>query len=406
MSTATSAAPAAKQWPAFDPPSDFRSPDTPSLPADAIAERLSVGGVLAAPPAVLLKDRIAFVGGRSSIQAVDPDSGKVLATVSAKYPTATHPNQLTLGPAAAAPVLATVGGREVVLSAVASTVPAQGTTGATGIVELLEMDAATHAAAGDVQIPLGAGAAGSSYRDYGHVTVAAVTGTTAILQVGQSDAVETIAFDLVANKPLWRQDGTTLLHAGAQQLLVATQRDPANNELAALDLATGAKKWEKTRYSQVGGTSIGPDRLLMTAFDSERGKLLTAVITATDGSESQVSTDTVHRFTTCFDDAAPVTVCTDAASSGPAAVSAFDPATGKVLWQLPDTAANRVAPRVTAVRHGRVYGTVDGTPVMLDAATGADVPGTPNIAPLVVDGYFGLALDAEKKNLVAYHTSA
>ncbi|MFD0633706.1 hypothetical protein ACFQ9X_21205 [Catenulispora yoronensis] len=53
-----------------------------------------------------------------------------------------------------------------------------------------------------------------------------------------------------------------------------------------------------------------------------------------------------------------------------------------------------------------MYGTVDGTPVMLDAATGADVPGTPNIAPLVVDGYFGLALDAEKKNLVAYHTSA
>ncbi|MFD0068647.1 hypothetical protein ACFRAI_39665 [Streptomyces sp. NPDC056637] len=36
--------------------------------------------------------------------------------------------------------------------------------------------------------------------------------------------------------------------------------------------------------------------------------------------------------------------------------------TGKVAWQLPDPGADRIAPDVTAVWHGRVYGKTAAAP--------------------------------------------
>ncbi|MFF5554001.1 outer membrane protein assembly factor BamB family protein [Streptomyces olivaceoviridis] len=88
----------------------------------------------------------------------------------------------------------------------------------------------------------------------------------------------------------------------------------------------------------------------------------------------------------CRDDGRRTIVCgTDRV------VVAYDDRSGKKLWKLPDEAAGRVAPGVTAVRHGIVYGTTDNGAVALDARTGRDRTTDLSIAPEYVGRGFGLA---------------
>ncbi|MFD7906499.1 hypothetical protein ACFV4G_30200 [Kitasatospora sp. NPDC059747] len=98
----------------------------------------------------------------------------------------------------------------------------------------------------------------------------------------------------------------------------------------------------------------------------------------------------------CRHDGRSVTVCTDDGS-----VFAVDD-NAQVLWKLPDEANHRIAPTVTAVWHGLVYGSTSHGPVILDTRTGADRPATPGIAPAAVDAYAGLALKNDANILVAY----
>ncbi|MGW1917061.1 hypothetical protein ACWCQS_41945 [Streptomyces sp. NPDC002076] len=83
--------------------------------------------------------------------------------------------------------------------------------------------------------------------------------------------------------------------------------------------------------------------------------------------------------------------------TGPEGLLAYglDASNGKDLWQLPDQQADRIAPQVTAVWHGRVYGTTDHGTVTLDARTGKDLP-NPGVAPYLVNESAGLALDKKR----------
>ncbi|WP_194894619.1 hypothetical protein [Catenulispora pinisilvae] len=78
-------------------------------------------------------------------------------------------------------------------------------------------------------------------------------------------------------------------------------------------------------------------------------------------------------------------------------VVGFDAVTGKQLWTLPDTAANRTALWVTGVGHGAVYGRTYYGPVVLDAHSGVDRQDSPGVAPTVVDEYAGIALNNPDK---------
>lgn len=64
-------------------------------------------------------------------------------------------------------------------------------------------------------------------------------------------------------------------------------------------------------------------------------------------------------------------------------IAAGDPA--RARWTLPDTGHTRVAPTVTAVWHGAVYGYTDHGPIVLDAATGTDRNDHPGIAAVPLD---------------------
>ncbi|NUP46898.1 MAG: toll/interleukin-1 receptor domain-containing protein [Catenulispora sp.] len=70
--------------------------------------------------------------------------------------------------------------------------------------------------------------------------------------------------------------------------------------------------------------------------------------------------------------------------SGSPSADGFDATTWKKLWSLPDAAADRSAPNVTAAWHGVVYGAVNGIAVALDARTGADKTAKLSVAPDVV----------------------
>lgn len=74
---------------------------------------------------------------------------------------------------------------------------------------------------------------------------------------------------------------------------------------------------------------------------------------------------------------------------------AYDARSGKRLWRLPDKAGDRVAPEVTAVWHGIVYGRTDNGAVALDARTGQDKVTDLAITPEYVCRGFGIAPKGE-----------
>ncbi|MEU8433821.1 hypothetical protein AB0F18_13010 [Streptomyces sp. NPDC029216] len=93
--------------------------------------------------------------------------------------------------------------------------------------------------------------------------------------------------------------------------------------------------------------------------------------------------------------------------SGSTSRARADGTSGVPLWQLPDPAADRIAPEVTALWHGRVYGKTRSGTVALDARTGADLPTRPGTAPDLVNGYTAIALATTTTTveLMAYQTA-
>ncbi|WP_208614629.1 hypothetical protein [Streptomyces regalis] len=85
--------------------------------------------------------------------------------------------------------------------------------------------------------------------------------------------------------------------------------------------------------------------------------------------DDQVST------ATCWGDQAKAVVCTSGTSgaSGGKEIIGFDDTTGKKTWGYTGKSASRLVPAVTAAFHGVVYAQSEVQPVLMDAATGADI---------------------------------
>ncbi|MET8622672.1 PQQ-binding-like beta-propeller repeat protein [Kitasatospora sp. NPDC004669] len=161
--------------------------------------------------------------------------------------------------------------------------------------------------------------------------------------------------------------------------------DLVKRRLSGLKLTDGSTAWTGDKdLFQVSVQPAGPNRVLVEGSDYGSAKGLTWFTDGTTGKLLLDINSPLHLI--CTYDERSVTVC-----AGEDSAFALDPATGKVLWKLPDDAKTRVAPRVTAVWHGVVYGRTSNGPVSLDATTGQDRPGNPQLAPVLVDGYAGLA---------------
>jgi hypothetical protein len=229
--------------------------------------------------------------------------------------------------------------------------------------------------------------------------------TRMIIRVGEADITGqtsiTYALDLDTRALLWQQDefgGYAVAGGNVVGLHLGGGLPDGDVKVSALRTADGAEAW--TAVTKVTGRVVpgGPNIALVDSRDLLRPVLTKynaatgAVLTADDGNYDGVD---------CHYDSQSVTVCEKETGDW---MATFDATSGEWLWGLPDEAAGRVAPRVTAVYHGRVYGATSNDAVLLDARTGQDIPTTPEIAPLVVNEYLAVGTDF-RGNLLVFPTA-
>ncbi|MEU6234006.1 PQQ-binding-like beta-propeller repeat protein [Kitasatospora sp. NPDC047058] len=359
--TATAApTPSASATPrrSFDPPSAFDRAKGVPLPVEAKAS------------AVLLDGLTAYLPAKEGLRAVDLTTGQVVGTAPTQQPAGL----------AETPVLAEVGGRRLVIGSFPEIVRGQGTSVDHAVAELVAMDAGTRAPAWSLPLDLPQG-----FAEYKYATLLGVRGTTAVLAVSDSDHGAVLAVDLAARKTLWTQNGFFGAALTEGQVVGIVSQDGVRQKLSALDLADGKTAWSAAADSyETTVRPAGPATVVVQGRDYGSAKNFAWLV---DGTTGKQTLDFSGGFThTCTYDGRSVTVCATESTA-----FAVEPTTGKVLWKLPDDANTRVSPRVTAVRHGVVYGTTRNGPVTLDATTGQDRPGSPQLAPVAVDEYVGLA---------------
>ncbi|MFF4330750.1 outer membrane protein assembly factor BamB family protein [Streptomyces sp. NPDC001591] len=237
------------------------------------------------------------------------------------------------------------------------------------------------------------------------VSVVGASGSIAVVTLADKDSGSysnpstTYAIDLTTRRVLWTQE-TFKAAVVTGGVVAGTKRKSASDDYStptAYDLSTGAERWHDTEYFDIGLRSAGPDLFYLDAREKGSGKSRRRLVDVRTGETRQ---DDVPSAARCRHDGAGAVVCW-----GRERVTGVDAKTGATLWQLPDEKAGRIAPRVTSVWHGRVYGkTPDGT-VSLDSRTGADLPTPPGIAPDLVNAYTGVAI-AKTGGLMAYQSAS
>ncbi|WP_426500415.1 PQQ-binding-like beta-propeller repeat protein [Streptomyces sp. D54] len=293
----------------------------------------------------------------------------------------------------------------------------RGTTASQELIELLVLDSGTGKLSSRLEIPLVADA----YRDTprGRSTavrvVGAQDGTVAVsLRVHErrsassGSARETIGIDLSdPDRPrtLWKKAGfEAYTVAGGNAVGAESDAGGQYKVLTAVGMRDGETKWQDRTHERTAHmnpelqaqwtTPAGPDRIIVTkvtrsGFFGSAGQLL--LVDAATGKQRPLSDK--KRPVHCRYDGRAVVVCGPhpGVSGAPKEVFALDAQSGDILWELPDSAAGRIAPQVTAVRHGRVYAESPSGPVVLDARSGEDIELDPGIAPVLVNEYAGVA---------------
>ncbi|WP_225664764.1 outer membrane protein assembly factor BamB family protein [Streptomyces sichuanensis] len=159
----------------------------------------------------------------------------------------------------------------------------------------------------------------------------------------------------------------------------------------------GAQLWKRDlRLGEARTSDPGPG--LTWADGAEAGGTL--LIDPATGATRLDSGDT--SLDECRYDGWNTTVCAGADSSGGASVWAVDVRSARVLWRLPDEAADRVAPEITAVWHGVVYAQA-GRAMTLDVRTGRDLRTDIGlVSPAMVNDGYGLVYDATARAIDVY----
>ncbi|MEU4955820.1 PQQ-binding-like beta-propeller repeat protein [Streptomyces lavendulae] len=214
-----------------------------------------------------------------------------------------------------------------------------------------------------------------------------------------SNPSTTYAVDLTARKVLWTQE-TFKASVVAGGVVAGTKRKTPSDDYSTptgYDLTTGAERWhDDMEYFNTYLRPAGPDLIYLNARDKSSGKNLLRLVDAQTGQARQEDVALASR---CRHDGVGVVVCW-----GRNEVTGIDAKTGAPLWRLPDEKAGRIAPQVSSVWHGRVYGKTPNGTVALDSRTGADLPTPPGIAPDLVNAYTGVAI-SKSGELMAYQSA-
>jgi hypothetical protein len=373
-----------------DPPLAFEA-TTVELPAAALQSNLA-GDVTSR--FMTLHGRTAYIVEPDRLSAVDVLTGDESWEAAIEGAPADPDAQ-------AGPFVNDAGPRPPVLSADGETVavavpvsePGKGTTPGHEAISVLAVDADSGkeqwATTVDVAEEMGYSGEGAT------TSVVAVTDDAVVVTYHNDDST-TAAIDPSTQEVLWQRDsylGEVVVGDVVVGMDGAVAENSSMNQATGLDLTTGDQRWvTATQSSGVDVVPASEDLVVIDRIDYGSGDPSlyfvepgTGEVTKRYDAEGGFG---ASAFGPCQYDQRSVVVCISFDQ-----LTAYDATDGSELWALPDETANRVAPSVTTVWHGALYGTTENGPVVLDAATGEDRETDPGLAPHWVSEYAGIGLD-------------
>ncbi|MQS06003.1 hypothetical protein [Streptomyces alkaliphilus] len=365
---------------------------------------------------VLLTGRVAYVRTQANLQVVDLASGEVLEVITPEHPARTvnaaeyQQEFYALPPIdIAAPVTAEIQGTPVVLAPFHVRIPGQGTIAPHEAIELLVVTVDEAQVIWRMVIDLPAWAEPNARAaPTSTVRVVGTSGGMAVLTLSENNRIgpskRSISFsvDLDSQKVVWERDGFAGAAVSGDIVVGSLQEDEQSREhtLAGMSLSDGVEVWrDEDRHLSSLAVAAGPNWVVTaknrrTILGSQPGNELVLVQPAT-GDVVDLLPDA--QLGPCLYDAEALIVC--AAEEGSEGTAfALDAVTGELLWKLPDADGTRIAPHVTSVWHGLVYGSTADGEVVLEARTGQDVELDPGIAPYLVNEYVGITVPEPSQN--------
>ncbi|HEX3733487.1 MAG TPA: PQQ-binding-like beta-propeller repeat protein [Mycobacteriales bacterium] len=378
-----------------DPPLAFNTVAAVKLPDTAL--RANLGGEVVSR-FTTLRDRTAYIVEPALLRSVDLLTGKQkwqlpIAGAPAD-PNAQHgPFVNNVGPR---PPLLSDDGKTVIV-AVPVTEPGAGTTPSHQAISVLAANSDTGRPKWATKVAVSDAVSGGDGN--GAITSVVAATDKAVIVTYRNDKATTAAINPSDQRILWQRDQ---YEAGTVtgDLVVGIDANVAENssmvQATALDLVKGDQRWVgAARSSQV--TIVPANSALVVVDRADYGSGDADLLFLDPKTGQQKASYFKDRafgggstLGPCQYDQRSVVVCSPFEG-----VTAYDATSGKQLWQLPDKAANRVAPGVTAVWHGAVYGSTSNGPVILDALTGKDRSASPGAAPHWVSEYGGIGLDPQ-----------
>ncbi|MEU5608107.1 PQQ-binding-like beta-propeller repeat protein [Streptomyces sparsogenes] len=313
---------------------------------------------------------------------------------------------------AEAPLITSDGDRTLTFNALVTDVPGSGTSKGHEAVELMATDTATASKSWFVEIEL-IEEEDEFADDRDEAYVVGRSGDTVVVFARG----EVFGVDLKSHKRVWKADGWYRNGpvAVGGTIVAVTNNAESDHQVVGLDGASGKQVWKSPRVSAAESGSglnvTAPDSVLAYEYadgaeDEEEADGREYLLDAATGRVRRAFPVGSPTGRCSYDDLS-VTVCwstgwDDEASTHKDEAAAYDAKSGKELWKLPDASGDRMAPKVTLVRQGLVYGTTENGPVVVDARTGQDKEDAPGIAPSFTDGYVGVTETLKGAGYTAY----
>ncbi|MEU9117792.1 PQQ-binding-like beta-propeller repeat protein [Streptomyces sp. NPDC048483] len=387
--------------PVHDPPQKFATDAGTVMPEAATTGRLT-GGVLDADLPVALHQQTAFVAAPDAVSMVDTVTGKTVHRITPQgTPLQDEAERLANTSPATAPLIMPDGESPAVITPFLVKAAGSGTQADHTVVEVVGSSAESARRLWSLPIHLP-----GWVKDTTSQLTAAVVGAhgdTVVVRVSDNDQAVSYGINSATHRLLWTKPGYRAMTVSGRTMVgVALEDDGTHQRAVGYDVPSGRRLWRGVDSSGVEVQGAGPHLVTAQGSEYDSGDSYAQFLDIRDGSVK----GKLPRWSSqvCRYDAKDTVVCGGLGNPNWEA-RALDARTGKTLWQLPDRQADRIAPQVTAVWHGRLYGKTGHGAVVLDARTGKDVPAQAGAAPVLVNESVGLALDSKGDQLMAYPTS-
>jgi len=285
-------------------------------------------------------------------------------------------------------------------------VPEQGTTPGYTALTVLAADVTTGKKVWQTDTRIGGSDATNAVTQ-----VVGITGNAVVAGYDKSDDEHfTVALDPATGKTLWTRDKYTGGSVHGDIVAGVDYSEPGSGydrQITALDAATGQPKWVAAKGSRSLTVDVADPALVVVDQKAEvaqsihGGTFLLFLDPATGAEKAKLAGDVGYAagsYGDCFYDDQSVLIC-----SVSGVLTAYDSATARKLWSLPDKAANRVAPGVLVAWHGVLYGDTQGRkPIALDAKTGKDLTTGVGVAPYRVSKYAAIGVGEDGRTPTAY----